>query len=249
MNKVLIIDDEESARYVIRHIIGENCPDLVVVGEADGVETGLQAIEQLQPNLVILDVQLRDGNGFDILRSLDFIGFKIVFVTAWEKYALEAFQFSALSYFLKPVDPKHFSTSLNTLFNPGEKDNTSLKLNAFFSNLLPDFEGGKKIVLEADSGVYLINVNDIIHYEGAEERTKFYLKNDEQIIINKPLKNYEQMFRDYRFFKIEKNHLFNLHHFKKISGNDHHYIITSEDRPLAYNPEKKKSLLEALIIN
>jgi two-component system LytT family response regulator len=246
MLKLVIIDDEESARFVIKHIVKSHCAGFEVVGEADSVETGVQLINKVHPDFVVLDIHLRDGSGFDLLRSLEVIRFKLIFVTAYEKYAVEAIKFSAISYFLKPVDPVEFSSTLNKLAFSGEGENTSLKLNAFFVNLIPDFINRKKIVLESESGIYLININDIIRCEAIGLQTKFFLKSNERIIINKPLKEYQLMLADHHFFKVSKSHLLNLHHFTMFDASGASNIITSDHCLLPYNPEKKNSLLQAL---
>ncbi len=246
MLKLVIIDDEESARFVIRHIVEAHCAGIEVVGEADGVETGLQVIKSVNPDFVVLDINLSDGSGFDLLRALEVIRFKLIFVTAYEKYAMEAIKFSAISYFLKPVDPIDFSNTLNRLAFSSKSENTSLKLNAFFVNLMPDFVNRKKIVLESESGVYLININDIIRCESIGQQTKFFLKSNERIIINKPLKEYQSMLADHHFFKVSKLHLLNLCHFSTFDASGASNIVTSDHCLLPFSPEKKNSLLQAL---
>lgn len=194
MLKILVIDDEEGARYSIRHIVNEHCPSVEVVGEADGVASGLEQIKQHKPDLVILDIHLKDGSGFDLLRSLDVIRFKVMFVTAYDKYAVQAIKFSALDFFLKPVDPNELAAALNQYASNNESQNSALKLNAFFTNLMPDFEGSRKIVLEGDSGIFLINIDDIVGCEGIGHQTSLALKNSENITINKPLKEFKEIF-------------------------------------------------------
>jgi len=246
MLRILVIDDEESARFIIRHIIDEYCPDVELVGEADGVESGIAQINALQPDLVLLDIHLKDGSGFDLLRTLDVIRFKVVFVTAYEKYAIEAIKFSALNYFLKPVDPQELATLLNFYAPKTERENTALKLNAFFTNLMPDFEGKKKIVLEGDSGVFLVNINDIIWCENLENQTRFFLKNAEKITINKPMKAYLDLLLDQKFFRLNKNFLVNLRQCTGFDESGASNIITSDNCFLPFNPEKRKGLQQSL---
>ena len=104
MIRTIIIDDEEDSRVTLRAYLNQFCDAVEILAEADGVETGLKAIHQHQPELVFLDVRLSPGSGFDILRQLDEINFELIFITAHDEYAVNAIRFSALDYLLKPVD-------------------------------------------------------------------------------------------------------------------------------------------------
>ncbi len=246
MLRVLIIDDEESARFVVRHIVQEHCPLVEVVGEADGVGSGLEAIHASAPDLVLLDIQLKDGTAFDLLSALDVVGFKVIFVTAFERYAIDAIRFSALRYFLKPVDPLELAQALNQLATTLPAESMSLKLNAFITNLLPDFAGRRKVVLEGDSGVFLVNLSDIIRCESLGLQTRLFLRNNEKIVINKSLRDYQEMFANEHFFKLSKDHLLNLKHFERFDETGASNIVTSDQCYVPFNPEKKKGLTEAL---
>ena len=104
MLKALIIDDEANNREKLHNNITKYCPDVQVVGEADGVRTGVSAIRNLLPDLIFLDIRMNDGTGFDLLDRFESIDFKVIFVTAYEEYAVKAFRMSAVDYLLKPVD-------------------------------------------------------------------------------------------------------------------------------------------------
>ncbi|HOI32761.1 MAG TPA: response regulator, partial [Bacteroidales bacterium] len=134
MFKVVIIDDEQSAREVLSLQLARCCKQLELIGVADGVETGVTLITEKQPDVVLLDIHLSDGTGFDLLRKLDQIRFKLIFVTAYDHYALKAIKFSALDYLLKPIDPDEFDRAMKKALSTLESENQNLKLNAFFNN-------------------------------------------------------------------------------------------------------------------
>ncbi|MCC6700434.1 MAG: response regulator, partial [Fluviicola sp.] len=146
MLRTLIVDDEIYSRYALRHIITSHCPEIEIIGETDGVKSTMEMIETEHPDLVILDIHLKDGTAFDLLNSLDVIRFNFIFITAYEKYIVEALSFSAIKYFLKPVNPIELAAELNKLATTFQFEKNSLKVNAFLTNIIPDFEMGKKLV-------------------------------------------------------------------------------------------------------
>ncbi|MCC7318259.1 MAG: response regulator, partial [Bacteroidales bacterium] len=221
-------------------------PEIEIIGETDGVKSTMEMIETEHPDLVILDIHLKDGTAFDLLNSLDVIRFNFIFITAYEKYIVEALSFSAIKYFLKPVNPIELAAELNKLATTFQFEKISLKVNAFLTNIIPDFEMGKKLVLEADSGVYLITINDIIRCEGIGKKTQFHLKSDEKIIINKPFQEYEKLFENHNFAALGNLQMLNLLHFKTFDSTGANNIVTSDDVYVPYDPERKTKLLEML---
>jgi two-component system LytT family response regulator len=106
MLHTLIIDDEEHMRDSLTRLLARHCPQVILAGEANSVANGIKAIQAIHPDLVLLDIQMSDGTGFDLLHSLPTIDFKIIFITAYDQFALQAFRFSAVDYLLKPVNPE-----------------------------------------------------------------------------------------------------------------------------------------------
>ncbi|PKP53325.1 MAG: DNA-binding response regulator [Bacteroidetes bacterium HGW-Bacteroidetes-1] len=246
MIRTIIIDDEESSRYVIRYIIEGNCPDIEIVGEADGVSSGIKLINETSPELVLLDIQLSDGTGFDLLRQLDMVKFKLIFITAYERYAIDAFKFSALNYLLKPVDAHELRESLAMAIKSIDYESLGLKLNAYFQNLTPDFENRKKIVLQSASGVFLINITDIIRCESIDDQTRFILTYGEEIIINKPLKEYVNLFSNIHFFRLSSNYLINLKHVVRFDPSEASNIVMTDYALIPFTLNKKDNFVKAL---
>jgi two-component system, LytTR family, response regulator len=126
--RAVIIDDEKKARETIRSIIELYCPDVDLIGEADSVKTGIELINTQKPEIVFLDINLNDGSGFDLLKKVNGINFKTIFITAYEDHALKAFKFSALDYILKPVDPDDLTAAIEKAKSFQQHDNMNLKL-------------------------------------------------------------------------------------------------------------------------
>ncbi len=216
MFKVVIIDDELSAREVIAHQLSSCCDQVELVGEADGVESGIALIGATKPDIVLLDINLKDGSGFDLLRELDQIRFKLIFITAYDRYALKAIKFSALDYLLKPIDSDEFTRAIKRALSTLESENQNLKLNAFFNNFKFINQEARKIVLHTANSIYLINVADIIRCQAENNQTRFYLTNGDQLLASKTLKEFDELLSDYQFLRVHKTHLINVNFIERF---------------------------------
>lgn len=246
MLKVAIIDDELSARNVLISLLKEQSENISIVGEAEGVESGIALIKETQPDLVLLDINLKDGTGFDLLKSLDQIKFKLIFITAYDRYALNAIKFSALDYILKPVNPAELKAAIDLAFSAFEMENLNIKLNAFFNNLKYLEQGARKIVLNTVNSVYLLSLQDIVRCESSEHETLFYLINGEQIQAEKPLKEYAVLFGDYNFIRIHRNHLVNLAFIERFDRTGQSMLILKDKSIVPVSARYKEFLLERM---
>ena len=113
MLRTIIVDDEAPMRQTLESLLKVSCPNVKLVAKADGVKTGVAAIKKYHPDLVFLDIKMGDGTGFDLLKALDPVDFKVIFITAFDQFAVKAFKFSALDYILKPVDPDDLADVVN----------------------------------------------------------------------------------------------------------------------------------------
>lgn len=247
MLKVAIIDDELSAREVLISLLKSQRENIVIVGEADGVESGIALIEETQPDLVLLDINLKDGTGFDLLKSLNQIKFKLIFVTAYDRFALNAIKFSALDYILKPVSPDELKRAIDLAFSAIEMENLNIKLNAFFNNFKYLEQGARKIVLTTANSVYLLSVQDIVRCQSDEDETCFYLANGEQIQAAKPLKEYAELLVDYNFIKIHKSHLVNLEFIERFDRKSQSMLILKDKAIVPVSERYKEILLERML--
>ena len=162
MLRTIIVDDEPHVRQMLEKMIGQFCPNVKLVFTADGVKTGKEAIRKHKPDLVLLDIKMSDGTGFDMLRELQPVDFKVIFVTAYNQYAVEAFKFSAIDYLLKPVDSDELQEAVKKAENIRQQDfNTQL---GFLEESLGSQEkSDKKIILRTCDNIHLVKVKDISH--------------------------------------------------------------------------------------
>jgi len=246
MLRTVIIDDEFNAREVLKHLISQYCNDVELVGEADGVASGIQMIREKTPDLVFLDISLKDGSGFDLLQGFDVINFQIIFVTAYEKYALNAFKFSAIEYLLKPVDPLELTSAIVKAVISVENYDIHLRLNAFFHNFRRMDTEARKIVLNTSESLYLINVRDIVRCQAENNQTRFYLKNQDDFLVSKPLKEYDDLLNGYDFSRVHTDHLVNLKFALKFDKSGENTLMMT-DKSIVPVEHKNKPELEKLI--
>lgn len=243
--RTVIIDDEENARQTISRLLLQYMDDVEIVGEAGDVKTGVQVLQKTRPDVLLLDIDLPDGTGFDLLEQLKDYDFQLIFITAYQEYAIQAFKFSALDYLLKPFDPEDVQAALSRARDLKEKEEIQLKLNAFLSNIENISREVKKIVLRTSESLHLVNVQDIIHCRADGNYTHFFITPDKKLIVSKTLKEYDQMLTPYGFFRTHQSHLVNLNfmdHFSK--EREHIFLKDGSSVPVAYR--KKEQLLKIL---
>jgi two-component system LytT family response regulator len=242
--KTVIVDDELFARQSVEIIIKDAFPDIEIAGQADSVKSAVQLIKALKPELVFLDVDLPDGSGFDVLNLLKPVGFKIIFITAHQEYALKAIKFSAFDYILKPVSIVELTEAVNRVISENEHNNQQLKLDAFFNNFENIRTEVKKIVLKTSESIHLINVPDIIRCEADNNYTTFYLANGERIIVSKGLKDYEDLLVNYGFFRVHQSHLINLKYLSRFDKREGGFVVMTDKTHVPVSQRKKQKLME-----
>ncbi|MCD4732084.1 MAG: LytTR family DNA-binding domain-containing protein [Bacteroidales bacterium] len=239
MIKILIIDDSKNHRLRLTEMIGNHFPNITIVGEAEGVESGIANIEKLKPELILLDIQMADGDGFDLLKRIAIINFKVIFITAYEEYAMKAIKFSALDYLLKPVTVEDlkiaFDKAENQIFNDLKVQLSTLQLNLNSTK-------NKIIVLRTSNKIYLVEIMDIIRCESASNYTMFFTKKSEKYVVSNSMKEYEDILEDHGFFRIHKSHIVNISYVNSFDKEG--YVILKDKTSLPVSRRKKSELME-----
>ncbi|MBU0486566.1 MAG: LytTR family DNA-binding domain-containing protein [Bacteroidetes bacterium] len=246
MLNAIIIDDEERARKTIAAIIDLHCPDIRIVTQAESVESGCKAIREFEPDIVFLDVKMHDGTGFDLLRKLQTVNFKVIFITAHEEFAAEAFRFSALDYILKPVDPKDLEEAVEKAEKYISLENIDIKLDTYFANIQSDSKENKKIVLRTVKEIFVVKVKDIIRCEADKNYTRLFFVNGKKLLVTKTLKEFEDMLSGYRFFRNHQSHMINMDFIDYYKKGDGGFIVMKDGATVPVSMRKKDSLLQIL---
>lgn len=217
--KILIVDDELSPREQSKRLLAEFFPEISVCAEAESVNSAYEAILIHQPDVVLLDVDMPDGTAFDLLSRLSQINFNIIFITAYEKYALQAIKFSALDYLLKPYTSGEFVDAIRKAQRKEEAEDSSLKFNALLQNF--QHQQPSKIVLRTSDSIHVVQLNEIIRLQADGAYTTFYVLNRKPIVVSKNLKEYDNMLENSGFIRTHQSHLVNSRYivcFHKTDG-------------------------------
>lgn len=250
MITALLIDDDANLRNGMKSMLARYAPGITILGEADSVETGVHAIEQYNPDVVFLDIQLGDGTGFDILEKIaakrGSLTSHIVFITAHEQYAVKAFRFSALDFLLKPVDPEELEKVAGKIKKALSTNDNYAHIDLLLENIRKKVDKFKRIALSTSDGIHLFDVSDIIRCESQDNYTKFYIKDNKPVLIAKTLKEYEDLLTGQGFERIHQSHLINLAYLKSYIKKDGGYAIMADNSHLPISQRKKERLQELL---
>ncbi len=243
MIKTIIIDDEINARKIIRSIVETLDSDFKVVAEAANVKSGIEAIKAFAPDLVLLDIDMPDGNAFNLLEEVGSVNFRIIFITAYDEYAVQAFRFSAIDYVLKPIVSSDLFRALNKAKKAFELEEVNLKLNTLLLNLKTD-DQCKKLILKSHDSILSVDINDIYYCESdGGSYTRFHFQNNKQFLVSRSLKAYDQMLSGFNFFRIHKSYLVNLKKvikYDKLSGGS---VILNNQKTLPVSFRKREQFL------
>lgn len=218
MLTAIIVDDEAPVRAAIANMLSAYCPHVSVLSEADSVTSGFEAISRLNPDMVILDIQMKDGTGFDLLKKFTPINFHFIIVTAYEDFAIKAFKHCALDYLLKPIDPDELVSAIERISRLVNTEFTNRKFEALLANIeAPGMGTGmRNVVLNTHDNLYVIDIHDIVRCEAHNNTTEFHLKNGNRIIVSKTLKEFEEMLPQQNFFRCHQSHLVNLKYVSRV---------------------------------
>ncbi len=239
---VLIVDDEAHARAALRGIIVSNLKDITILDEVSSVPDAVKAIHKLKPDVVLLDIEMPGYLGIDLL---DFfnpqeINFSIIFVTAYNDYALKAFDIAAVDYLLKPTRVDQLERALNRVRNNNE--NTFDNYYALKENL--EKRKFEKIAFQTADGLLISDVNDILYLKADSAYTHVFFKNGNKITITKTLQEFNSLEETGNFMRINRSFIINLNCIEKISKKDGGYVIMNNSEEISASLEKRQILYD-----
>ncbi len=245
--KSLIIDDEPKARNLLRTILKESCPLVTEIHEAEDLPSGVLSINKYLPDIVFLDVEMPGYAGTQILNFFEKsqINFQIVFTTAYNKYAMKAFEINAISYLLKPLRSKHVKEAVEKVaaISSNTQINTQLQeLSSILKNKPFD-----KIGLPVSDGILFIKLNEIIYIKADGMYCSIFTINDGTQVISKPLKYFENLLIDKEeFFRVHRSFLININHIKQIVKSSGGYLLMDNDATVSASKKKIEEVIKIL---
>ncbi|MBQ9471204.1 MAG: response regulator transcription factor [Bacteroidales bacterium] len=238
--KVFLVDDQADCLETMRlHL--KSHPDVEIVGEASSVADALAHIPAAKPDLLLLDVELPDGTGFDILRQLPH-PLRTVFVTAFDRFAITAFRFSAVDYLLKPLDPLALADALDKVRKSTHRVDVNQQVEALLHNVTANEQ--RLLVLRTAEEVSLVPVADIVRLESDGAYTHVFVAGGRKILVSNNLKYYEEMLSDSGFMRCHQSHLVNIRQidcFKKADGG---YLKMRDGASVPVSTRRREALLQ-----
>ncbi|MGI8891966.1 MAG: LytR/AlgR family response regulator transcription factor [Bacteroidia bacterium] len=244
MIKTIIIDDEARGRDTLKNLLKRYCFEVEVTGEAGSVLDGFKLINNEAPDLVFLDIEMPGHNGFDLLEMFKEIPFKVIFTTAYDKYAIKAIKYSALDYLLKPIDIDELILSISRVNNT-KKDAGQAKYDVLFNNIKSENKR-KKVAIPDIEGLVFIYLDEIVRCESDSNYTYIHLINKKRITASRTLRDFEELFSEENFFRVHRSHLINLEHLKKYIKGEGGFAVMADDSKVEVSRRKKSEFMEVL---
>lgn len=230
MINAIIVDDEVTAIYALKEEIKHYCPHVNILAECDGFTSAVTQINQLKPDLVFLDIHLGDGTGFNVMEHTTWKGYKVIFTTAYNNYAINAFKVNALDYILKPISGVELLAAVNKVTD------TTQATSAI--NIIDN-----KIALQLSDRISLYNISDIIRIEASSNYSWVYCTTGEKALSSKTLKEFEDALLQSGFVRVHHTHLINVLHLKKVFTKEGMIVEMSNGDMIPVSHRKKNLLL------
>ena len=244
MIRTVIIDDEPYVRDQIASIVESLCPNVCIVARAEDVKTGVAAINEHQPDLILLDIKMPDGSGFDLLKHFDKPDFKIIIVSGYMEYAIKGYKFGVIDYILKPVDKEELALAINKV-DDIVRFEEKLRFKALADNL-GMLNKSHKIILKTAEHIHLVNTADIIRIVADGNYCTFYITDGRKILVSRPIREFEEALIDKGFHRVHKTYIININkvnYFDKTEGGD---VVMSDGSKVPVSSRKKDELLALL---
>jgi two-component system LytT family response regulator len=246
MPTAVIVEDELGARETLRGLLSQHCPQIKVVGEAHDVKSGVDCINRYHPDIVFLDIEMPDGDGFDLITKLPSIDFNVIFTTAHSDYAIKAFKYSATHYLLKPIITEELLEAVDKASKKLHAKEIAEQMDKLLSSL-PDINKSNKLVLNTISSITVVRFAEIIMCRADRNYTTFYLEDGNEITTSRSLKEYENLLNEKTFFRSSRQYLVNVNHVKSFQRSDSKMIKLTRGLEAPVSNRKREQLLQILI--
>lgn len=240
--KAIIVENDTAFVEYFLSIL-KSFPDITVLKTCADVDDAFESISLMSPDIVFIDIHLNQGTAFDLLSKFDNYSFDIIFISAYEEYAIKAFEFSAIHYLLKPFGQEELEEVLKRLNSKYEKD---VLIKNLLSNLSNESELDKKIALKTMDGLSLVKINDIQYCHSESNYTLFHLTDGNRLVVSCPIKKFEDLLSEHHFLRIHQSYIINLNQVSKVTKLDGGSVILLDGTTLPISRRKKDDLLIAI---
>ena len=242
--KAILVDDEPDGIRALKKMLEIHCPQVEVAATCSNAEMAKQQIRDIQPDVLFLDIQMPGKSGLELLTELSDKNFEIVFVTAHNEYMLQALQYSAADYLLKPVDEDRLIEAVERVERKLEAGKKEERTEALLHNLSKTGNPAEmRLCLPTMKGFMVLKLDDIIYCEAERSYTVFHLEGNKTVTVSKPLLDYDSLLRDTSFLRIHKSFLINLNHVKEYQRGEGGLVIMSDNAEIEVSRRKKDQFL------
>lgn len=244
MSSAILVDDEKQALEGLYLKIKKLFPDLDILATIQNPEKAVTYINNSQPDILFLDIEMPMLSGFDVLSKIENPNFEIIFVTAYNDYAIEAFQHCAVGYILKPIDSSELKIAITNALKNVDNKNALQRNNILLKHLITTSSKADKLMIPTSNGFLFVNYNDILHVEGYDGYTKIHLENSSEIVSSYNIGKFEKMVSD-AFYKCHKSHIVNLQKVSEFKNEG--YIVLENRKSIPVSKTKRKEFLQLFL--
>lgn len=246
--RAIIVDDEQHCIDALQTMLQKKCPGVEVIGTAKSVKEAKEQIDEKHPDLVFLDVEMPYQNGFELLKQFEKVNFDVIFTTAYEQYALKAIKFNALDYLLKPFSIKELQDALE---KSRERKSSRVKelnvqtpMDVFLQNMKTLQQSHKKIALPTINGLVFMPVQNIVRCESTGNYTRIFFTDKKNLMVSRPLKEFEELLSDVDFFRVHNSHLINMQQMQSYIQGEGGFALMSDGTQVEVSRRRKAEFLK-----
>ncbi|HNB80537.1 MAG TPA: LytTR family DNA-binding domain-containing protein [Chitinophagaceae bacterium] len=238
MIKALIIDDEQNSIDMLEWLLKTYCPDVEILHTCNSAEEGIHALRKHEPDIVFLDIEMPKMNGFDMLEAIGTPPFEIVFITAYDHFAVRAFRYAALNYLLKPVDPDELMKTIQRL-KEKKSSPSGDQLQLLFQNLLNKENKVDRIALSTGDGLVFVQTRDICYCQAESNYTRVVMADGQRMMVARTLKDIDDTLAGKDFFRVHHSYLVNINHISRFVKGDGGYIVMPDKTEITIARSKR----------
>ncbi len=248
MSKIgaIIVDDEVKSRTTLKSLVERYCDEVDILGMAESVDQAIRLVKQKHPDLVFLDIEMPEKNGFEFLDKTPSGDFDVIFTTAYDSYALKAIKYSAADYLLKPIDIEELVEAVEKVRQNEKRHQNQDQFHLLLTSL-KEAQKPKRIALPTGKGLQFIEIDNIIRLESEGSYTTFFIKDQSKIIASKNLKEYEDLLISHNFIRIHHSHIINVDFIKEYVRGDGNYVVMEDGTTVTISRRKKDEFLKRIL--
>lgn len=243
--KAIIVEDEAHSRKTLTNFLHKYCPEIEITAQEETVKSAVFSINTTPPDLLFLDIDLPDGSGFDVLDSIVKPWPKIIFVTAYNQYAVKAFQISAIDYLLKPIDPQLLINAVQKVSSNEEPTGQMVqKMEVMRENRI----SGQlhKIAIPSQNGIQMIRIEDVVRFEADGNYTTIFMRDKSKLVVTKKIKEFEMLLEDLHFYRLHQSHIVNLHFVERYIRGEGGTVVLEDGSQIEVARRRKEDFLDRL---